>query len=209
MFKLDNVRYKDIVHVKRLDIAGEGVTCFVGKSGGGKTTILKLLNKLISPTEGSITYHGEALDTIDSVAHRKRVIMLRQKPYIFSGTIKENLLIATRLHQVEVSEEAMKSALEAVQLQRDLDRNAKTLSGGEAQRLALARIMLLNPECILLDEPSSALDEATEKFIIETIVRHVREKKCALVMVTHAEAVAKRFGDYIFNVSEGHIAEVK
>ncbi len=209
MFTFKGVRYKDILCIDDLQIADEGITCLIGKSGGGKTTLLKILNKLLSPTDGGVFYRGKSLDEIDSVDHRKAVMMLRQKPHMFSGTVKDNLLFATSLHGIDVTDEVLQEALDSVQLKAALSQDAKSLSGGEAQRLALARIMLLKPECILLDEPSSALDDDTEQFIIEKIVEHAKTNKIVLVMVTHSKQVARSYGDYVYEVTNGRIAEVK
>ena len=86
-----------------------------------------------------------------------------------------------------------------------IDKNADDLSGGEKQRVSLARILLLEPNILLLDEPSSALDEKTEKLIIETVVDYIENKNGTLIMVTHSTKIAKEYGDEIVTINHGKI----
>lgn len=96
MFLLNEVKYKDIVDIKNLNIKKQKVTCIVGESGSGKTTLLRLLNKLISCDSGKIFYNNQLLDDINAVELRRNVVMLPQSPAIFKGSIKHNLLIGLK-----------------------------------------------------------------------------------------------------------------
>jgi len=204
MFELRNVKYKGIVDIPVLTIRAARVTTLMGPSGSGKTTILKLLNKLISPDEGCICYGGEDLSQIDSVAHRRRVTMLSQTPTIFEGTVKDNLAAGLRFQRRTIpGDETLADMLQKVKLEKALDSSAQTLSGGEKQRLVLARVLLLDAETYLLDEPSSALDEATAEAVIEMIVEFTCREKKTLVMVTHAKEIARRYSDDIVEVGAG------
>ncbi len=207
LFRLENIRYKDVLGIETLSIDEKRVTCLVGKSGGGKTTLLRLLNKMISPDSGDIFYRDESLASIDSVMHRRRVVLLHQKPFVFSGSIRDNLLKPLSFRREQVDDDALKDALTRVSLDKSLDTNASTLSGGEAQRLALARLMLLDVECVLLDEPSSALDEATERDVIQAVVKFVKSRGLTLVMITHSTAIAKEYGDIVYTMTDGRVKE--
>lgn len=99
MFDLDKVRYKNILSVNSLCIPAGKVTCIIGESGGGKTTLLRLLNKLISPDTGEIRFHGVPLPQINAVMLRRKVAMLSQEPVIFPGTVRENLLAGLRFSE--------------------------------------------------------------------------------------------------------------
>lgn len=177
MYKLKEVKYKDILDIDNLHIPKHNITCIVGESGSGKTTLLRLLNKLISPNRGEITYKEKSLEAIDPIKLRREVIMLPQTPAIFSGSVKENLLIGLKFSEKTfVSDKELSSILKTVKLNKELEEDAGKLSGGEKQRLALGRIMLLEPEVYLLDEPSSALDEETEQMIIKEASRSYKEK---------------------------------
>ena len=207
MFELNNVKYNDILKVNNLEIEENKITCIVGKSGGGKTTFLKLLNNMISPTAGIIKFKGKDIMDYDPVELRRKVPMLPQNPVVFSKTIKANFDLALKYAELEKkSEKEYKEILKRVSLEKQkLDKNAEDLSGGEKQRVALARILLLEPNILLLDEPSSALDEKTEKLIIETVVDYIENKNGTLIMVTHSTKIAKEYGDEIVTINHGKI----
>lgn len=204
MFELVDVKFKDILHIPALTIEDRKVTTLVGPSGSGKTTLLRLLNKMISPTAGNILFHGENLSDLVSVAHRRNVLMLSQTPTLFAGTISENLTAGIRFQNRPVpSDEVMERMLEQVQLDKALRNGTEMLSGGEKQRLALGRIMLMDPEVFLLDEPSSALDDLTEEQIIEMLMAHVRTQCKTMVLVTHSNVIAEKYSDRIIEITAG------
>ena len=204
MFDFIDVEYKEIINIPALHIKKNTITTLTGPSGSGKTTILKMLNKMISPTNGRILFRGEDLSKIHSVMHRRQVTMLSQTPSIFEGTVRENLVIGLALQKRDIPEnEVLLDILERIKLSKELNSSSLTLSGGEKQRLALGRVLLLCSDVYLLDEPSSALDEAAAEDIFEMITEYVRHEKKTLVMVTHAKAMADRFSDEVIEVSEG------
>ncbi|KDR95602.1 putative ABC transport system ATP-binding protein [Peptoclostridium litorale DSM 5388] len=208
MFEFKNVKYKDILDIPWLKIEKGKITTFVGQSGGGKTTVLRLLNKMISPTEGEIFFEGENLGEIDSVQHRRNVTMLSQSAVIFEGSIRDNLTIGMKYQDRSIPpDDILKKLLEQVHLKKELEDPAENLSGGERQRLSLARVLLLDSPVYLLDEPSSALDEGTERLIIEMIVNQVRDKGKTLVMVTHSQRVAREYSDVIVRIQNGSCSE--
>jgi len=210
VFSLENVKYKNILNIKKLDIPQEKITCIVGESGSGKTTLLKLLNNLISCDEGDILYKSHSIYSIDPVELRRKVIMLAQDPAIFSGTVKDNLLIGLKFAEKPlVDDEKLQEVLEQVNLRKPLANLAEQLSGGEKQRLALGRVLLMNPEVFLLDEPSSAMDEETEELVIESMVKDVRKNKKTLVMITHAKKIARKYGDYLIELKNGLVLSAK
>lgn len=204
IFKLDNLKYKDILNIDKLEIKESIITCILGQSGSGKTTLLRLLNNLISPTAGDIYYKSENMMDIDPVALRRKVLMLGQTPVTYEGTIRENLNLALDFSEKEkADDDKLQQYLNLSNLNKSLDHNAKEMSGGERQRLALARVLLLDGEVLLLDEPSSALDEDTEKFVIESVVKYAKENNKSVVMVTHSSTIAKEYGDEIIRIKKG------
>ncbi|MBT9172827.1 MAG: Fe(3+) ions import ATP-binding protein FbpC [Syntrophomonadaceae bacterium] len=206
MFDLDKVRYKNILSVNSLCIPAGKVTCIIGESGGGKTTLLRLLNKLISPDTGEIRFHGVPLPQINAVMLRRKAAMLSQEPVIFPGTVRENLLAGLRFSEKPpASDQALQDTLQLVCLEKQLTDQAEQLSGGEKQRLALGRLLLLDPEAFLLDEPSSALDEETEKLLLGTLYHHIRATGKTLVMVTHSKALALQYGNLVVVINNGRM----
>lgn len=210
MFSLREVKYKHILDIEELNIEKSKVTCIIGESGSGKSTLLRLLNKLISCDSGEIMYNGQDLNSCNSVDLRRSVVMLSQVPAIFPGTIRDNLLIGLRFaEKPAASDDKLLQILNMVHLNKKLDDESGLLSGGEKQRLALGRVILLDPEVFLLDEPSSSLDEETERFIIENLVAYAKETNKTLIMVTHSKKVAQTYSDDTIELSQGKIVRTR
>ncbi|WP_213698223.1 ATP-binding cassette domain-containing protein [Acetomicrobium sp.] len=205
-FQLEKVKYKNILKIDKLQIPESKITCIIGESGSGKTTLLRLLNNLISPDEGSIFYKGRNIEDIDPIQLRREVVMLPQNPTVFSGSVKDNLLIGLEFAEKdEAGDKVLSEILRLAQMDKPLSAIASDLSGGEKQRLALARIMLLEPEVILLDEPTSALDEGTEEKVIESVVEFAKRKTGTLIMVVHSKNIAQRFADVVVTIQGGGV----
>lgn len=210
MFLIEDLKYRNILDIKSLKIEKKKITSIVGKSGSGKTTFLKLLNKMISPSRGNIYYDNINLKDIDSIDLRRKVVMLSQNPAIFPGTIRENLLIGRVFSEKRsLSDDKLEAILNKLNLEKPLNLDSSQLSGGEKQRIALGRILLVEPEVFLLDEPSSALDSDTEKLIIESLVNYTKEKEKTLVMVTHSREIGERFSDIVFEIKNGNAINAK
>lgn len=207
MFEFNQMVYQNILSIESLKIERKHVTCVVGQSGGGKTTFLRLLAKLISPTSGEILYDGINLEVLNSLKYRQSVVMMSQKSPLFEGTIRDNFMRTLSFHQKPYWEDQLHNVLNIVHLDKLLENPVSTLSGGETQRVALARVLLLDPDVILLDEPSSGLDDATEAQLIKTVVEYVKEGQKTLIMVTHSNAMARRYGDQIVTIHQGHVKE--
>lgn len=206
MFTFDNVKYKDILAIDDLKIELSKVTCITGPSGSGKSTFLRLINKLISPDSGIIALNGENIASIDSVSYRRKVPMLSQSPVTFPGTIRDNLLIGRKFQGKEtLNDDKLIAALKAVSLDEPLDKDIENLSGGEQQRVSIARLMLLDSEVYLLDEPSSALDDLTEDFVIKSMVDIARDENKTIIYVTHSNSIADKYSDRVINIVDGRV----
>ena len=210
MFKLSAVKYKDILVINKLEINENKITCIVGKSGSGKTTLIKLLNNMISIDSGSIKFMGQEITEYNPIQLRREILMLPQNPVIFPGTIKDNFTKTLEYTENELKDEKhYLGLLKKVDLKQGLNTDTEKLSGGEKQRLALARVLLLEPQILLLDEPSSALDEATEEFIIQMVVNYIKEQNGTLVMITHSKKIADKYGEVIISLNNGKIENIE
>ena len=205
MFILKNVIYKDILHIPYLQIQKEKITCIIGESGSGKSTLLRMLNDLQSPTSGTIEYNGKLISDYHPIQLRRDVVMLGQTPPIFDGTIKDNLLMGLRLSEKPFpNDDALRSALQTVSLDKQLEDSASSLSGGEKQRLAFARIVLMDPPVYLLDEPTSALDSDTERHVMKQFTELARKKKKTIIFITHSQQLPKEVADDIIEISKAN-----
>jgi putative ABC transport system ATP-binding protein len=175
-----------------------------GPSGAGKTTLLRLFNRLEVPDGGTVCYRGQPLDELDPLELRRRVGMVFQRPTPFPGTVADNLAVA----RPAADTGELGTALERVALDPGLlGQEARTLSGGELQRMCLARTLVTQPETLLLDEPTSALD-AQPKQVFEATARHLAAQGITIVWVTHDDAQAVRVADRICQLRDGHLTGI-
>ncbi|MFW5981818.1 MAG: ABC transporter ATP-binding protein [Halanaerobiaceae bacterium] len=214
MFSLKNVKYKDILDIRDLEIQDKKITCILGKSGGGKTTFLRLLNNMISADQGEIEFENKNIEKYEALELRRKILMLPQNPVMFPGSIEDNFFKTLEYTEkeklaVKNNTEDYNKLMKKVGLSHELDTDTNNLSGGEKQRLALARILLLEPDILLLDEPSSALDEETEEFIIKMVVNYIKKREGTLIMVTHSRSVASTYGDFIITLNNGKIENIE
>jgi putative ABC transport system ATP-binding protein len=182
-------------------IPATGITVVSGPSGAGKTTLLRLCNRLEVPDAGTVSYRGQPLEELDPLLLRRRVGMVFQRPTPFPGTVADNLAVA---HPAAGSEQLI-TAMERVALDPGLiTQEARTLSGGELQRMCLARTLVTKPETLLLDEPTSALD-AQPKRIFENTARDLAAQGITIIWVTHDDAQAARVADQTYQLRDGHL----
>ena len=182
-------------------IPAAGITVVSGPSGAGKTTLLRLCNRLEVPDTGTVRYRGRPLDELDPLALRRRVGMVFQRPIPFPGSVADNLRVA----RPDAGAGDLRVLLSRVALDPGLlDQEARTLSGGELQRVCLARTLVTEPETLLLDEPTSALDDQPKR-VFENTARELAAQDITLVWITHDDAQARRVADRIYQPRGGHL----
>jgi putative ABC transport system ATP-binding protein len=181
------------------------VLAIVGPSGSGKSSFLRLLNRLDEPTEGTAFLKGSDYREIPPRELRCRVGMVLQFPYLFPGTVADNLHFGPSQRGEVVAKQRISSLLERVGLAGYEGRDVDRLSGGEAQRVSLARSLMNIPEVLLLDEPTSALDEAAVRGVEELICGLVPERGLASLIVTHDEGQAARMATRVMVMERGSV----
>jgi putative ABC transport system ATP-binding protein len=180
-----------------------GATCVWGPSGSGKSSLLRLLNRLADPDEGRVLLEGRDVRELDVLALRRRVVLMQQLPSPLPGTVEDNVLYGPRLANRPAD---VTRLLELVALPRAFAaRDAATLSVGQQQRLMLARALALEPEALLLDEPTSALDEAAREAVEETLAHLRDEVDVSLVIVTHELEQARRLAEWVVELRDGRV----
>lgn len=184
-------------------IHGGATTAIIGASGSGKSTFLRLLNRLEEPTSGSIAFDGQLLDSYDVHDLRRRVGLVAQRPTMLTPTVLEELRVAAP----ELSEEAAQALLGRVALEEHaLDRDTASMSGGEQQRLALARALTVNPDVLLLDEPTSALDERAAKSV-DRVISDLVDGGLTVVLVSHDLDRVADIAHHVLVMERGRLVE--
>ena len=167
----------------------------VGPSGSGKSTLLRCLNRLVEPTAGIVRVDGHDTRAVDPRELRRRVALVMQTPVLFEGTVRDNLRVRPVDAPGDFAEARLRATLGEVGLEADLlDRDAATLSGGEKQRVTIARALLRDPPALLLDEPTSALDPPNALLVVETISRLRAARDLTIVAVTHQPDLIRHLG---------------
>lgn len=187
------------------------ITAIVGPSGGGKSSLIRLINRLDDPTSGRILLDGTDIAGMDPLLLRRKVAMVLQRPFMFPGTLLHNLQrpLVYRREPVQTAESPdVGRILELARLTRDLlDRDARSLSIGQQQRASLARAVITSPAVLLLDEPTSALDRPTGNQLAVALQDICRQREMAVVLVTHDLRLAGRIADDLIYLEAGRIRE--
>ncbi|SNR68928.1 phosphate ABC transporter ATP-binding protein, PhoT family [Haloechinothrix alba] len=178
-------------------------TALVGRSGSGKSTLLRVLTRLAEPDSGAVYYRGVPVAEWDVLELRRRVQLVAQNPVLLAGTAAEEVAVGAGA----LGEERIAELLGRVGLDAGLaGRETAALSGGEAQRLALARSLALEPDVLLLDEPTAALDSESAT-AIENAVRSLVRNNVTVLLVSHATEQVRRIADHAAVLVAGRVAD--
>ena len=197
-----------IVDDVTLEVRTGEVLVIVGPSGAGKSSFLRLLNRLDEPTGGTVYLNGADYRQIPPRELRQRVGMVTQIAYLFPGTIADNLRFGPLQQGVEMSEKAIDALLIQVGLAGRAGEDVAHLSGGEVQRVSVARALATSPKLLLLDEPTSALDAEAKGEVEKLVLTVVRQNGLTSVMVSHDLAQAVRVADRVMVMSKGRLEKI-
>jgi tungstate transport system ATP-binding protein len=202
-----NKKYDGVHAIKDLclEVRKSRVQSIIGSNGSGKTTLLRIMALLDKPTGGKVYWKGEVVDGTNMAALRGKITMVFQRSLFFNKTVYENVAYGLQLRKLtdlEVKERVM-DALDLVGMKGYTNRRAKKISGGEQQRMAIARALVLEPELLLLDEPTSNLDPKNT-LAIEGIIRRIRGKT-TVVFATNNPFQAKRLSDQVAFLMDGNL----
>jgi tungstate transport system ATP-binding protein len=203
IYQLQNVvkSYGDstVMEIAELDVRAGDVLCLLGPTGAGKSTLLRLLAGLEPPTRGRVRFHDADFNGADlPTAVRRRIAMVHQRPHLLTGSVPLNVEYGLRIRGAPNRLEKVNAVLKRLGMEGLAGQSAQTLSGGQIQLVALARALVIEPEVLLLDEPTANLDPARVA-LVEDAVREMRQRSTTtLVWATHnlfqARRVAKRVG---------------
>jgi len=188
-----------------IEVRAEEVFVVFGPSGSGKTSLLRLLNRLDEPTAGTVYLDGTDYRHIEPRTLRRRVGWVPQAPTLIDGTVAENVAWGPTLRDEPVDADRLHQLLDRLGLSGFAERDAKDLSGGEVQRVAIARTLFNDPDIVLLDEPASSLDaEAADR--VESLLADVVDAYAlTAVLVTHDADRARRLGRRGVRLEEGRV----
>ena len=200
---------KDVLRVNELSIKRGEVLAVVGPNGAGKSTLLLSLARLLKPNVGQIFFNGTPAPNESDTDYRRRIALVMQDPLLFDSSVYENVAIGLKFRGAFKSEIQEKVPLWLARLGvADLaERRAKKLSGGEAQRVSLARALVLEPELLLLDESFSALDPPTRSNLLDDLKPLLNESSTTTVLVTHDLHEAKKLATRMVVILNGSLRQ--
>jgi tungstate transport system ATP-binding protein len=212
-YELAGVRFshgaRDLLAIDAMSVPAGQITALRGKNGSGKSTLLHLLAFLLAPTAGRIRFLGEEPAPGRLRDLRRRVGILLQNPYLFRGSVAANVGLGLRARGVPSARRRalVSAALDRLGLGGLEERPAQRLSGGEAQRVALARLLVLEPEVLLLDEPTNHLDAESAEQIERAVLALHRERGATVVLASHDHGLTQRLGAQVWRLEEGRLRE--
>ncbi|MGE5405777.1 MAG: phosphate ABC transporter ATP-binding protein [Candidatus Saccharibacteria bacterium] len=213
LFRLNEVRKyygsRLVLDIDKLEVENGSIHAIVGPNGAGKTTLLRLLGLLDEPDSGEIRFFEEFPYNSRRLEYARRISMVFQKPHMFYGTVFDNVAYGLKVRQSSKQEIKNKVAevLDFVGLADFTKRAARKLSGGEMQRVALARALVLDPQVLLLDEPTANRDPSNVQVIEDIIKRCGEQLGTTVVIVTHNLFQAKRIANQTLLMIDGQIVE--
>ncbi len=210
LYRLEAVRHRYgdriVLDVPALEVCEGHTLAVLGPSGAGKSTLLRLLQFLESPTSGRLVFDGSPVGTQVPLATRRRVTTVFQRPIVLDRAVRANLAFGRRVRGLPPDESEERALLEALGLSHLARTPARSLSGGETQRLAIARALACRPDVLLLDEPTANLDPRNVR-LVEDLVRVRQQQGVTVVVATHQVFQARRLAHHAVVLLDGELIE--
>ncbi|MFH1001757.1 MAG: ATP-binding cassette domain-containing protein [bacterium] len=201
---------KIVLDIDNLNFQEGKIYAIVGPNGSGKTTLLNILNLLEKPDEGQIFFYDQAItnkSNSDTLEIRRRMTLVNQDPFLFHSTVYDNIAYGLKIRSIssKVQKSRIRSALNIVGLSAFKDRKANQLSGGEAQRVVIARALVIEPEVLFFDEPTANIDQKHID-VVERIIKKIKKEiKTTVIFTTHDLSQAYRLADKVISLLDGKI----
>ncbi len=201
---------REVLRVDALTITRGETLAVVGPNGAGKSTLLLAVAHLLHAAQGEVTFEGKSLRAWDDLEYRRKVAFVFQDPLLMDMTVEDNVALGLRFRGVAADEVRARAAkwMKSLGVDSLANRRASQLSGGEAQRVSLARAFVLEPELLLLDEPFSALDPPTRSSLLNDLSSILADDHRTTIFVTHNLKEAAQLGDRVAVVVKGELKQV-
>ena len=200
-----------VLRLADLQIEAGGIFALVGPSGSGKSTLLRLLALLEQPTHGQLDLHldGQSITSSSAtIEERRQLAMVFQRPVLLSASVEANIAFGLYIRGEQQRQKLVQQVLERVALSHLAKTRATTLSGGEMQRVAVARALVLQPKVLILDEPTANLDPYNVRLIEELIREQHQQQQTTIILVTHNIFQAQRLATRVALLLDGELIEV-
>lgn len=202
IYSKDNLHFYDIRY-PALSFTANTFTFITGRSGCGKSTYLKLLNRLIIPAKDTIFFKDIPIENYDILDYRRKVLLIPQNVYLLPGSIIDNFSFYYENREEPLpNEETLKYYLSLCCIAKPLSENCDHLSGGERQRIFLAIFLSFTKDVVLLDEPTAALDEKTSALLMKNLRSFCAENQITAICVSHNQALVENFADNIIKLGD-------
>lgn len=200
---------KVVLDIPYLDIPAGQVCIFSGPNGSGKTTLLSILALMLAPSGGSVSLHAIECWPDPDRELRRMVTLVHQKPVLFSTSVRNNLAYGLKTRGLPAKEidRRIMSIADAMQISGIINKHTRKLSGGEAQRVILARALVMETPIILLDEPTSSLDDAYRPLLVESLRKTGQNLKTTVVIATHDTKFIASLSGRILRMEKGTILD--
>ncbi len=205
-------RYGDstVLNIDQLTIQPGQISTLIGPNGAGKTTLLQILAFLDRPTSGRLEFCGEEVvwQERQLLPLRRQVVLVDQYPIMFSGTVRRNVEYGLKLRQVAQAERRRRAmeVLAEVGMEAFADQDARSLSGGENKRVALARALVLQPEVLLCDEPTANVDSENQEIILRILLEQNRDRNTSIIFSTHYLSQGQRLAHHSLMLQQGSLS---
>lgn len=188
--------FQDFLRYPNISIEKNAVTFISGASGSGKSTLFKLFNGTVSPSAGYVKYRAKDISMLNKIELRRAVLLVKQVPYLFQGSIYQNFLAFHQVHESACpSDGQINDYLKLCCIPVALETQCDIMSGGERQRVFLSIALSLKPEVLLLDEPTSALNNELSKDVLKNIVEYTKQQNMSLVIISHDMELQAAFAE--------------
>ena len=201
---------RDALTIASLDIQRGETLAIVGPNGAGKSTLLLMLAHLLKPVNGNVNYDGKPLEEWNDLEYRRKIAFVFQDPLLMDMSVEENVALGLKFRGVDKLESQARSAkwMKAMGVDSLSKRRAGQLSGGEAQRVSLARAFVLDPELLLMDEPFSAVDPQTRAQLLQDLSSLLSHEHRTTIIVTHNLKEAAQMGHRVAVIINGTLKQV-